>query len=141
MARMLVLENGHEFEEVLKTYNSQMVTLEERNATVLAEIKRMTLPDVKSDNKLEDYNHKKLQTSYKKLVTEMTSVQKEITELRKKERIFTLHKRCAEDTTKKLSNHGKKINTLQQEVNDKNMSILNFQKMTNEMQFTIRELS
>ena len=125
MERLLILENGHEFEEVLKTYNSQMVTLEERNATLLAEYKKMTLPDPKSDDKLEEYNHKKLQTSYKKLMTEMSSVQKEVTELRKKERIFTLHKRCAEDSTKKLSNHGKKINNLQQEINDKNMLILN----------------
>ena len=74
MARLLVVENGHEFEEVLKTYNSQMVALEDRNAALHSEIKRMTLPDPKSDDKLEEYNNKKLQTSYKKLLNEMNAV-------------------------------------------------------------------
>ena len=40
-------------------------------------------------------------------------------ELRKKERIFNLHKRCAEDSTKKLGEQAKKLAHLQQLTTDR----------------------
>ena len=71
-----------------------------------------------------EYNYKKLQGSLKRLTTILEKNTKELEELRKKERIFNLHKRCAEDQTKKSSNFGKKVTELQSELNEKTMLIL-----------------
>ena len=56
----------------------------------------------------------KVEAAVKKLNQMYAQASQELTELRKKERIFNLHKRCAEDSTKKLSEHSKKLAHLQQ---------------------------
>lgn len=47
---------------------------------------------------------------FKKMTFNFEKCSTDLAEYRKKERIFNLHKKCAEDTTKKLNFHGKKIN-------------------------------
>lgn len=80
------------------------------------------------DEKMMEYNFKKLQGSLKRLTGILDKNSKELEELRKKERIFNLHKRCAEDQTKKSSNFGKKITELNLELNEKNMLLLKLEK-------------
>lgn len=127
--RLSEFEKGSQFESVLQTYNDQMLTVEGQNLVLTQEIKRLSQIQEKikinaSDKTLE-YNYKKLLGSFKKLTQNYEKCNAELTEFRKKERIYNLHKKCAEDTTKKLSFHGKKINNQMNELNEKKVQIEN----------------
>ena len=109
-----------------------MLTVEGQNSVLSTEIKRLSQIQEKiqvdfSDKTLE-YNYKRLLTSFKKLTANYEKCNTELTDFRKKERIFNLHKKCAEDTTKKLSFHGKKLNDQQNELNEKKVQIQNMQE-------------
>ena len=76
-----------------------------------------------SSERLLEYNYKKLQASFKKLTTGLTTAQSELEDYRKKERIFNLHKRCSEDQTKKLETRGKKLQSVEISIKEKNETL------------------
>lgn len=126
--KLAVFERATEFELILQTYNDQMSSLENENSMLVSQVKniaqcsqKLDLPEV--TDKVLQYNFNKIQVSLKKLTENHEKCMTELQEFRKKERIFNLHKRCAEDTTKKLQNHGKKLNDFQQDLADKNSQI------------------
>ena len=57
------------------------------------------------------------------MADELQRSSKELDEYRKKERIYLLHKRCAEDQTKKVSSHGKKLMVLQTDLMNKGIEL------------------
>ena len=91
-----------------------MLFVENQNQLLTSQIKQIVRiqeqMQVNSTDKTLDYNYKKLLISFKKLTQNQDKCNSQLTEFRKKDRIFNLHKKCAEDTTKKLSFHGKKLN-------------------------------
>lgn len=122
-----------------------MSALEAENMLLTMQIKKvgdikLNLEKPELMDKVLQFNFKKITQSLKQITEQFNKNATELNEFRKKERIFNLHKRCAEDTTKKLQTNGKKLTTQQQELADKTMQVNLMQTQIMNMQVDIKNL-
>jgi hypothetical protein len=129
-AKLTLYERNAEFDEVLATYNAQMQAMEADNNFLLAEIRRVIKvetsivaiqvasndPTVNIEQLRENFDKvtKSQKLSLKTLTKQLQKYQTELEEFRKKERIFNLHKRCANDSNKRVHQLSHQLQKAQQ---------------------------
>ena len=112
----------------MAVYDAQIGKLEAHNLILEKELKKLSasvvtqqVQSIKSQEQpgpKDPLKHfKTLQQTHKTLFKDLESQQAELTELRKQQRVFGLHKRCAVEQTRRLNHAGKRTDVQDAEIN------------------------